>query len=222
MKGFSFEFRDGQIHILEYPSADMVLSLPDDNYTKRLKDLLLHWFDLQTAQKNLEAIRPDYPDVVNSALAQNAILVFFKCFGKSEFRNNSLKESKILATHPPEAKKVFDYYKTLRDKHIAHDESRYAQVITGVILESQQPYPFVDVVNTITIADVFKGESNEKGLQSFYNLVCVSIEWVVHSIDELSDIIKNKYHEFSLEDFKDFCPLRLVIPGVETMFQKRY
>lgn len=222
MKGFNFEFKDGTIHILEYPSADMVLSLPDDNYTKRLKDMLLHWFDLQNALKNLQAIRPEYPDIVNSALAQNAIVVFYKCFGKSEFRNNSLKETKILAAHPPEAKKVFDYYKTLRDKHIAHDESRYAQVISGIILESQRPYPFVDVVNTIAIADIFQGENNQKGLQSFYNLVCVSIEWVEHTIDELSDITKDKYKQFSLVDFKDFCPLKLDVPTTETMFQKRY
>jgi glutaredoxin-related protein len=222
MKGFNFEFKDGKIHILEYPSADVVLSLPDDYDTKRLKDMLLHWFDLQTAQNNLKAIRPDYPDIVNSALAQNAIILFFKCFGKSEFRNNSLRVSKILAAYPPEAKKVFDYYKTLRDKHIAHDESRYSQVISGVILESQRSYPFVDVVNTIAIADVFQGENNQKGLQSFYNLTFISIEWVEHTIDELSDIIRNKYHNFSLADFKDFYPLKLDIPSAETMFQKRY
>jgi len=222
MKGFNFEMKDGKIHILEYPSADMVLTLPDDTYTKRLKDMLLHWIDLKNAQDSLGSIRPDYPNIVNVSLAQNAIISFYKCFGYNKFRNNSLIESKILVGYPPEAKKVFDYYKTLRNKFIAHDESRLAQVFTGVILDSKCLQPFVDIVNTVAIADAFQGELNQKGLQSFYNLVSISIEWVEHTIDELSDTLKNIYRQLPLSDFKDFKQLSLAVPNSENMFKKRY
>lgn len=138
-----FEVRDNTIHVLNYPDADMILGLPDSQYVKRLKDMWLHWWDLNEAKQSLESMNSNNSDVVNRALAQNSIVVFYKCFGKSEFRDNSLKRNKILANFPPEAKKVFDFYKDLRDKFIVHDESRLSQALAGVILQSnKEHYPF--------------------------------------------------------------------------------
>ena len=100
-----FEVRDNTIHVLNYPDADMILGLPDSQYVKRLKDMWLHWWDLNEAKQSLESMNSNNSDVVNRALAQKSIVVFYKCFGKSEFRDNSLKRNKILANFPPEAKK---------------------------------------------------------------------------------------------------------------------
>lgn len=184
--------------------------------------MLLHWFDLREAEKSLGSARTEYPDEVNRALAQNAIILFYKCFGSSKFRNYPLKDSKILAAYPPEAKKVYEYYKNLRDKYIAHDESRYAQVFTGLILDSTKECPFVDIVSTVAVAETFQGESNHQGLQSFYNLIHASIQWVEAKIDELSDIIKENYKELPGSKFEGFKPLQLTVPGNENMFEKRY
>ena len=84
-----FEVRDNTIHVLNYPDADMILGLPDSQYVKRLKDMWLHWWDLNEAKQSLESMNSNNSDVVNRALAQNSIVVFYKCFGKSEFRDNS-------------------------------------------------------------------------------------------------------------------------------------
>lgn len=221
MKSFRFEVCKNNIHILEYPNADKILSLPDDLFTKQLKDMLLHWADLMEAKNCLEGMRSDYPDIINKALAQNAIVVFYKCFGTNNSRNNPLKKDKILANYPPEAKAVFDYYKKLRDKFIVHDESRLAQALTGIILQTNKTPPFVDIVSTVAIAEKFKSEEEIKGLSSFLHLTLVALQWVENKIDELSDLIKREYHLKTLTEFAGLKPLSLNIPNNEDIFKSR-
>ncbi len=222
MRSFNFEFANGAIHILDYPNADIVLELPNDREAIRLMDMSLHWTDLMEAKNCLEAITTNTPNIVKTALAQNAIVLFYKCFGQNKFRNNSLKRDKILAKFPPEAKAVFDYYKKLRDKFIVHDESRYAQVQTGMILDSSKDFPFVDIFNGIFVVAKFEGKGESEGLRSFYQLVLAAIAWTEKTIDELSDQIKTKYQGEPLSAFQDFQRLQLQIPTNDDMFQKRY
>ena len=222
MKFYEFEFINDTIHILDYPTADKVLELPNDHIVKRLKDMCLHWHDLTEAKLCLEAIDDTNSALVNRALAQNAIVVFYKCFGTSKFRNNSLNRDKILARLPSGAKDVFDYYKNIRDKFIVHDESRHAQVITGLILETAKTPPFVDTVNTVAVTEMFATENQLQGLRSFHHLVTVAILWTENTIDELSDEIKKTYQSKPLSFFDNFSPLKLNAPTEEELFQKRY
>lgn len=222
IKTFQFEVKDGTIHILDYPNADAVLTLPDDKFVKQLKDVQLHWWDLMEAKQSLESMSINNSDIVNRALAQNSIITFYKCFGRNEFRNNSLKRDKILAGYPPEAKAVFDYYYDLRNKFIAHDESRYAQVFTGAILESSKQFPFVDIVSTVAVAEKYKSEEERQGLSSLYRLIVISLQWVENKIDELSDLIKEQYNGKHISEFQKFKPLTLSVPTQSEMFDKRY
>lgn len=222
MKFFNFEVVDETIHILEYPNADKILELPDDNYVKRLKDMWLHWWDLNEAKKSLESINSDNSDVVNRALAQNSIVVFYKCFGASKFRDNSLKRNKILANYPPEAKAVFDFYKDLRDKFIVHDESRLSQVFTGVILQSNKKYPYVDTMSTVAVVEKFTSQQELKGLASFGRLIIVAIQWVEAEIDKLCDLLKDQYKEKEMPDFQGFKPLCFSAPTQNEVYKKRY
>ena len=217
-----FEVRDNTIHVLNYPDADMILGLPDSQYVKRLKDMWFHWWDLNEAKQSLESMNSNNSDVVNRALAQNSIVVFYKCFGKSEFRDNSLKRNKILANFPPEAKKVFDFYKDLRDKFIVHDESRLSQALAGVILQSNKEHPFVDTLGTVAIAERFKSPEELKGLGSFHRLITVAIQWVETEIDKLGDLLKEQYKDKEMADFQGFEPLRLGVPTQDEMYKKRY
>lgn len=182
----------------------------------------LHWWDLNEAKQSLESMSPNNSDVVNRALAQNSIVIFYKCFGKSEFRDNSLKRNKILAKHPPEAKKVFDFYKDLRDKFIVHDESRLSQVLAGVILQSNKERPFVDTLGMVAVAERFKSPEELEGLGSFHRLITVAIQWVKTEIDKLSDLIRDQNKEKEMSDFQGFEPLRLSVPTQDEMYKKRY
>ena len=222
MKFYRFEVINNTIHILDGPAADKILELPNDRIVKRLKDMLLHWNDLMEAKSCLEAFNEKNTDIVNKSLAQNAIVLFYKCFGKSDFRDNSLKKDTILAGFPPAAKDVFDYYKNIRDKFIAHDASRHAQALAGIILETEKTPPFVDEIHMLATTEMFKTKEEIEGLKSFYRLVTVSIKWTEDTIDKLCDKIKETYQTQPLSYFKDFATLQLRAPSEQEMFQKRY
>lgn len=222
IRNLPFEIRDNAIYVPNYPDADMILELPDDQYVKRLKDMWLHLGDLNEAKQSLESMNPNYSDVVNRALAQNSIVIFYKCFGKSEFRDNSLRRNKVLSNYPPEAKAVFDFYKDLRDKFIVHDESRLSQVNTGVILQSNKKHPFVDTLSAISVAERFLPPQELEGLRSFDRLITVTIQWVEAEIDKLSDLLRDQYKDKELPDFQGLAPLRVNVPTQDEMHKKRY
>ena len=161
-------------------------------------------------------------DTVNKALVQSAIVSYYKCFGNSKFRHYPLIRDKILSDYPPEAKKVFDYYRTLRNKYIVHDESRNAQVVVASIVDPEQEFPFVDSFYTIANTEYSVGDNNLDGLNSFLHLVLVTLEWVEKRIDTLCDKIKEEYKDMKMQDYQGLKPLVLTIPNNENMFEKRY
>lgn len=160
-------------------------------------------------------------EVDAKSLAQNAIITFYKCFGKNEFRYNSLRRDKILAGYPSEAKNVFDYYRDLRNKFIAHDESRFSQANAGVILETKKEAPFVDTFCTVAVAEKFKSVEERQGLSSLYQLILAAIQWVELKIDELRDLLEEKYKEKTISEFQELEPLKLNIPSQEEIYKKR-
>lgn len=184
--------------------------------------MYLHRSDLLEAKQTLDFVSPNNPDIVNRALAQSSIVLFYKCFGSSKFRNNSLNCNKILKSCPPGAKQVFEYYKNLRDKFIAHDESRFAQAYVWGVLDQQKEFPLVDVFGGFSIAETINGKDEITGLASFYGLVLATIQWVNSKINELIDLLCEQYKEKKMEDFQKFEFAKIEVPTQENMFKKRY
>ena len=206
---------------MDFPDRDIILELPDSELIRQLKDALLHWWDLTEAKQYLGAYSSDNNDIVNKALVQSAIVSYYKCFGNSKFRHYPLMRDKVLAGYPPEAKGVFDYYHTLRNKFIVHDESRNAQVITAAILDPEQEFPLVETLATVVNTEYSRG-SNLDGLNSLLHLVLVTIEWVEKKIDTLCDAIKEEHKNMKMQDYQGFKPPVLTIPTNDNMFEKRY
>lgn len=120
------------------------------------------------------------------------------------------------------AQRQIKYYKNIRDKFIAHDASRHAQALAGIILETEKTPPFVDEIHMLATTEMFKTKEEIEGLKSFYRLVTVSIKWTEDTIDKLCDKIKETYQTQPLSYFKDFATLQLRAPSEQEMFQKRY
>lgn len=116
----------------------------------------------------------------------------------------------------------FDFYKTLRNKFIAHDGSRYANATTGAILDSSKERPLLDVVTAAWVADNYTSENGLAAMQTFYHLVLVTIEWVEAKIDELGRLLKKQYGDKPMSAFRDFPPLQVEVPTQEKLFEKRY
>ena len=216
MKNLRFECVDYKLHILDYPTADKVLELPDTPTSKQLKDMVLHQFDLNNSVNFMQSI-PNNSDIVRIGLVNSAIVSYYKCFGSNKSRHNRLRKKKVLCGLPKDAGDVFDYYKSIRDRFIAHDNSRYTQVYAGVIIESTKLNPFVDTLANAFVADIARVDE----LQSFFNLISVTVDWVDKEIDKLMELLKNEYSSYSIQDFQCFNEIIYSTPSSDELNSSR-
>ena len=220
MKNLRFEYVDNRIHIIDYPAADKVLELPDTQITKRLKDMFLHRSDLHYSIEFMQSIHVSNSQIISKALVHSAIISYYKCFGQNDFRNNSLIKKKVLTGLPKEASDVFDYYKSIRDKFIAHDASRYAQVYTGAIIESSNPKPFVDIMATAFIANI--PDIKMDTLQSLFNLLSVTLEWVENEINKIMNVLIAEFSQYDITQFKQLNEIIYTVPTDNDWDKPRY
>lgn len=217
MRTFNFKVDGNNIKVLDYPDAEGAVLLPEDKYTKQLVDYYKHWWDLQDSKKSLESMRSDYSEIINKALAQNAIISFYKCFESSKGRNTPLSKKKILAKQPPEASIVFDYYKRLRDRFIAHDESNLTLMQVGGIIDGKNTPAFIDTIIPSFFILKYQGKQEIAGLNSFMRLVDLSLRWTDQKTDELNRILYDKYSKWTIEELRKLPPLRTDIPKKDNL-----
>ena len=119
-----------------FPDVIKVISLVGPR-ARRLADLALHKSDLQFADECFLVINsvPEQPPAVREALWRSAIGHVFKCFGDSGVRFQIFAD-KVLKGEVPEAILAFNYFKSLRNKHMVHDENSYSQSLPGAILNN--------------------------------------------------------------------------------------
>jgi hypothetical protein len=141
------------IHLEGYPNAVKVLALKGKQ-AKRLSDLVLHNADVDFGLQCLDALAALSEDqwVIKQALWRSAVIYAMKGYGDSGARFQ-LSSHKVLKGEPPEAMEVFNYFKSLRNKHFIHDENSYTQCPPGAILNPDGMSPkIVDIVCPITTA----------------------------------------------------------------------
>ena len=78
---------------------------------------------------------PEEPHVLRQAMWRSAIVHSIKCFGQSESRF-SLDPKKIYKCDTG-AFKPYEYFESLRNKHLVHDENSYAQCLPGAVLNKK-------------------------------------------------------------------------------------
>ena len=89
----------------------------------------------------------------------------------------------------------------------------------GVIVDSSKELPFVDIVNSVVVADKFNNESDWEGLRSLHRLIVTSLKWVENKIDELTGIISREYSDKRMTEFKGLKPLTYTVPQNKDMFR---
>lgn len=184
-------------HIDGYPNAVKVLALPGP-VAKRVADFALHQADLRFAHDCLEEINrvPEEPRTLRQALWRSAVVHFLKCYGDSGARSQ-LSEKKVLRGEPPEAMEVFQYFKSLRNKHVVHDENPYSQSLPGAILNNRdQPHKIEKIIALSVVAETLEQET----YSNLRLLVEKSLAWVHKEFDRLcntltSDLEARSYDE---------------------------
>ena len=133
MERFEIDGTDSGFHIMGFPDAAKVLKL-FGHKAQQISELASHRNDLLIALASLEGINDVAPEssLVRQGLWRSAVEHCMKCFSDSKAR--SRLDPKKVFKGDSEALEVCEYFRSLRNKHIAHDESAYVQFIPGAVL----------------------------------------------------------------------------------------
>jgi hypothetical protein len=186
MEQYSVTHVEGGLHVEGFPDAVKLIKL-DDPKAHRISDLVLHRHDLEFADACLEAINrvPIDPPTVREALWRCARVHFAKCFGNSAARFQ-LSHKKIYRNEPPEARRVFEHFQHLRDKHVVHDENSYSQSIPGAVLNrGDKPYK----IEKILCFEAHKNTLEQGSYGQLKLLIQKALAWVVSEFDTCCEIV---------------------------------
>jgi hypothetical protein len=185
MEQFSITKTAGGFHIEGFPNAVKVLRL-QGRKSQRLADLALHRADLDFALECLESInhQAEEPYLARQVLWRSAIVHFMKCFGRSESRFSL--DAKQVYKEDAGASEPFEFFESLRNKHLVHDENSFAQCLPGAVLNKMDmDHKIAKIVCLSVIGDTL----NQDNYNNLHLLAARAREWVVRQFDELCDLL---------------------------------
>ncbi len=217
MEHFAISKTEPGLHIEGFPDAVKVVAITGPD-AKRVADLSLHKVDLDFADACLDAINqvPENPLVAREALWRSAIVHFMKCFGPSA--RFQLSAAKIYKGEPPGAKKAFEYFEDLRNKHFVHDENSYAQSIPGAVLNNgAKSYKIEKIVCFAAF-----GATLEQGNYGNLKLLIEKARaWVVTEFDSLCERLTGALEQESYEDLLARDAITYRVPTVDELSNAR-
>ena len=188
MEYFSITKTDAGLHIEGFPDAVKVIRV-DEPQSKRLADLSLHETDLAFAAECLEMINqvPDERQVLRQMLWRAAIFHYIKCFGKNRSRSSLSAEE--IYKEDAGGLSTFNYFRTLRNKHVAHDDNPYSQSLPGAILNRHdKSYKIEKVVCLSVTADTL----NQSSYSNLNLLIETTKAWVASEFETLCQAVMDE------------------------------
>ena len=160
---------------------------------RRLADLFLHRHDLSYARDCLKIINEAPHRLMQEALWTTALVSWAKCFGKSGARGQ-LDARRLYANHGTEAMKAFGFFKSLRNKHVVHDENTFMQCVPGLAInDGTKSYKVEKVIVLMSVQKVLDDET----YGSLLKLIEVALEWIHAEFDALSQNISTESEKLS-------------------------
>ena len=153
MESFEIALTDSGFHIDGFPDATKVIKLSGPK-AQQLSELASHRNDLQIALASLEGINGVAPEssLVRQGLWRSAVEHCMKCFSASKARSK-LNPKKVFKGDS-DALEICEYFRNLRNKHIAHDENAYSQCIPGAVLNGPKAqYKIAKIVCFSAVAE---------------------------------------------------------------------
>lgn len=185
MEHFEITPTNGEWHIEGFPDAAKVFRL-EGQKAKRLADLSLHHGDLHFVLECLNGINllADKPNMLRQGLWYSAIVHFMKCFGGRSSRV-SLDPNSVYKGDK-DWKEPFQYFKSLRNKHIVHDENSYTQSLPGAILNKREgDHKIAKIICLPTIGNTL----DQNAYTGLHQLTTVALEWVDEKFEDLCNLL---------------------------------
>ena len=209
MEYYNIEHDEDGFNINGFPDSVKNINL-DGPEAKRLADLFLHKIDLEFADFCLDTINQITLEntTLRIALWHTAIIYFTKCFGRST--RFPLAPGKIYKNKPPEALKIYDYFKNLRNKHLVHDENPYSQCKPGAIINNGTKDYKVDKIICFAATVNTLNESNYGNLRL---LIIDAKKWVDEEYDVLCERFTGELEKYSYEDLINRSSMTYKLPA---------
>lgn len=200
-----------------FPDGVKVITV-DGAMGRRLGHLALHRSDLEFVRLCLEAMErfPDQ-DVLRTALWNSAVVHYAKCFGDSNKRFQ-LQPPQVHKGCPSETRLAFEFFKSLRNKHIVHDENAYKQSAVGAIINAGNK-PF-KVEKVVALSLTFQVHSPEN-VRNLRLLTQRALDWVAAQFDECAELISAQLEKVPYTELAARPAIQTQGPGVDDMHKPR-
>jgi len=205
------------LHVEGLPDATKIVQLGDAK-ARRVGDLALHRSDLAFALECLDAI-PQHNDVpiIQAALWRSAIVSYFKSFGDPGKRFQ-LDATQVYKGQPPEALQVFEFMKSLRNKHIVHDENTYKLFMVGAAInDGSKEHRVEKMLAMVHTYEVLSSES----LHSFRFLVKYALKWITRQFDQCAELITAELERLPYNDLATRPSVTFQTPTVADVNKSR-
>ena len=217
MEHFSITKTAQGFHIEGFPDAVKVLRITGPK-SQRLADLALHKADLNFVLECLAVINQvsGEPHVLRQALWQLAIVHFIKCFGQSESRF-SLDPKKVYQGDTG-AFEPYEYFDSLRNKNLVHDENSYAQCLPAAVLNKKgMDHKIAKIVCLSVIGDTL-GQENYSNL---HLLATRAREWVITQFDQLCEVLTSEFEAKPYDELLAMDGITYTAPGADDVHKRR-
>jgi uncharacterized protein with HEPN domain len=192
------------------PDAVKVIAL-DSPKARELANLTLHRSDLTFALECLETMDrlPGGEEFIRRALWRSAVVHYAKCFGSSA-RRLRLDPREVYKGCPTETHLAFKWVKSLRNKHVIHDENAYNQSAVGAALNAGNKPFKVERVVALALTFEVHGAENVRNVRL---LVLRALEWVGLQVDECCNSIKAELEKVPYDELAARPALQTTTPN---------
>ena len=218
MERLQWTWEESGPRIEGFPDGIRVIRL-EGQRARRLSDLDLHRADLDFTLACLDEMQSQPHDsrLLQEALWRSSIVHFLKCFGDSAARFRLFAKD-IYGAEPLETMAAFDYFKTMRNKHLVHDENSYAQSVPGAILNrGDKPFK-IEKILCFSITMPTLDAANYDNLR---RLVYRARDWVVEEFDRLSDLLAAELEEQPYDALLERDALTFRVPTPDDVGENR-
>jgi len=205
------------IQIEGFPDAVKFVQITEPK-AKRITDLALHRTDLKFALECLEGINlvAEEPASLRQGLWLSAIVTFMKCFGKNKSRG-PLSYKKIYKGKKV-AKEVVEYFKSLRNKHLVHDDNSYAQCQTGAVLNKREcDHKIAKIICTAFIGDTL----DSTAYSNLHSSITHALEWVEEEFEGLCNLLTPELEAVPYDDLFNRKQVVYTPPKIEEVGKTR-
>ena len=163
MEHFEIELTASGFHISGFPDATKVIRL-SGHKAQQISELTSHRNDLLIALASLQAINGVALDILSKARSRLDPKKVFKGDG--------------------DALEVYDYFRSLRNKHVAHDENAFVQCIAGAVLNRPgAQYKIAKIVCFSAVADTL----DQASYSNLHKMVTETLSYIDTRFGSLCD-----------------------------------